>query len=45
MFVDIDKNFVLGAHRLSPDIGLIERHEIECSLWQAVAAVSQATPD
>jgi len=42
MFVDIDKNFILGAHGLSPDIGLIERHEIECSSRQSVAAVSQA---
>jgi hypothetical protein len=42
MFVDIDKNFILGAHGLSPDIGVVERHEIECSPRQAVAAVSQA---
>ena len=41
MFVDIDKNFILGAHGLSPDIGLVKRHEIECSLWQPVATVSE----
>ena len=38
MFVDIDKNFILGAHGLSPDIGLVERHEVECSPWQTVTA-------
>ena len=37
MFVNIDKNFMLGAHGLSPDIGLVKRHEIECSHWQAIA--------
>jgi len=36
MFVDIDQNFILGANGLSEDIGLVERHEIECSPWQAV---------
>jgi hypothetical protein len=41
MFVDIDKNFVLGAHGLAPDIGLVKRHEIECSHWQAVATESE----
>ena len=41
MFVDIDKNFVLGAHGLSPNIGLIEGNQIESPLGQSVATESE----
>ena len=41
MFVDIDKNFVLGTYGLSPNIGLIEGNQIESPLGQSVATESE----
>ena len=41
MFVDIDKNFVLRAYGLSPNIGLIEGNQIESPLGQSVATESE----
>ena len=41
MFVNIDKNFVLGGHGMSPNIGLIEGNQIESPLGQSVATESE----
>ena len=41
MFVDIDKNLVLGTYGLWPNIGLIEGNQIESPLGQSVATESE----
>ena len=41
MFVNIDKNFVLGGHGMSPNIGLIEGNQIKSPLGQSVATESE----